>query len=226
MARPSRQSRAARGLRHRLPDPVRLHRHLHLREFRPGPPALRRRHDDAGRGLLRVPALDRHDAARRPGRRPLRHAADPVGLVRRRGGRTAAAAEPELRGPTGRARAARRRNLLCAGDSHRLRRPRRHDRSRLGERALPRQLLPRWPRRQRRAGPGLRPDRLAGLASPASASRLRSAPCSPRGSPCTPPRSQRPRSPHRAETQSHPRRTSCPTASPRPVRPRFWPLLC
>ena len=39
-------------------------------------------------------------------------------------------------------------------------------------------------------------------------------------------RSQRPRSPHRAETQSHPRRTSCPTASPKPVRPRFWPLPC
>ena len=62
-------------------DPVRLHRHLHLRELRPGPPALRRRHDDAGRGLFRVPALDRHDAARRPGRRPLRHAANPVGVA-------------------------------------------------------------------------------------------------------------------------------------------------
>ena len=37
----SRESVLARELRHRLLHPVRLHRHLHLREFRPGARALR-----------------------------------------------------------------------------------------------------------------------------------------------------------------------------------------
>ena len=53
-ARPSRAWREhlrnpplARQLRHRLLHPLRLHRHLHLREFRAGAPALRARHDAA-----------------------------------------------------------------------------------------------------------------------------------------------------------------------------------
>ena len=83
LPRPPRQSGTARGLRHRLHHPVRLHRHLHLRELRAGRPALRHRHDDAGRGLFRLPAVGDHHAARRQGRCPLRHASDAVGLLRR-----------------------------------------------------------------------------------------------------------------------------------------------
>ena len=58
--------------------------------------------------------------------------------------------------------AGRRRHVLRAGDRNRLCRPRRHIRPRLGERHLSRLLFLRRSRRQRRAGPGLRPSRLAG----------------------------------------------------------------
>ena len=60
------QPAAARGLRHRLLHPVRLHRHVHLREFRAGAPAAVARPDGARLRLFRVPAFDRHDAAGRP----------------------------------------------------------------------------------------------------------------------------------------------------------------
>ncbi len=59
------QSAAARRLRHWFLHPVRLHRHLHLRQFRPGAPATVARHDAARICLFRVPALDRHHAAGR-----------------------------------------------------------------------------------------------------------------------------------------------------------------
>ena len=66
-------------LRHRLLHPVRVHRHIHLRELRPGARPVRVGADDARPRLFRVSALDRHDAAGRAGRGPLRHAAHDVG---------------------------------------------------------------------------------------------------------------------------------------------------
>ena len=62
-------TRTARRVRHRLLHPVRVHRHVHLRELRAGAPAAVARPDGARLRLFRVPALDRHDAARRPRRR-------------------------------------------------------------------------------------------------------------------------------------------------------------
>ena len=57
------RNRAAAGqFRHRLLHPLRLHRHIHLREFRACPGALRNQPDGAGFRLFRVPAVDRHDA--------------------------------------------------------------------------------------------------------------------------------------------------------------------
>ena len=53
---------------HRLPHPVRVHRHVHLRQFRPGPAAAVARADGPGPGLFGVPAGRRDDAAGRPGR--------------------------------------------------------------------------------------------------------------------------------------------------------------
>ena len=67
VARAPAQSAAARRFRHRLLHPVRLHRHLHLREFRPGASAAVARPDGARLRLFRVPALGRDDAAGGPG---------------------------------------------------------------------------------------------------------------------------------------------------------------
>ena len=67
------QSAAARGLRYRLLHPVRLHRHLHLRQFRAGAPAVHDRPDGARLRLFRVPALGDHDAVGGTRRRPARH---------------------------------------------------------------------------------------------------------------------------------------------------------
>ena len=52
-----------------------FHRHLHLRELRPGAAALQRRRHDAWHHLFRVPARHRHDPACGPRRETLRHAA-------------------------------------------------------------------------------------------------------------------------------------------------------
>ena len=54
--RPLAQRGAAHQLRDRLPDPVRVHRHLHLRELRAGARADRAVADGARPGVLRVPA--------------------------------------------------------------------------------------------------------------------------------------------------------------------------
>ena len=51
------QSATARRLRHRLLHPVRLHRHVHLREFRPGASAAVARADGARLRLFRVRCL-------------------------------------------------------------------------------------------------------------------------------------------------------------------------
>ena len=54
--------------RDRLPDPVRLHRHVHLCEFPADRAAAQPVADGARAGLFRLPAVDDHDAAGRPGR--------------------------------------------------------------------------------------------------------------------------------------------------------------
>ena len=80
----------ARELRHRLLHPVRVHRHLHLRELRPGAATLQRRRHDARHHLFRVPARHRHHPACRPRRETLRHAGDLLGLACRGRARPAA----------------------------------------------------------------------------------------------------------------------------------------
>ena len=67
--------RPARELRHRLLHPVRLYRHVHLRQFRPGATTARRRRHDARLRLFRVPSRHGDHAAggarrRRFGTRP------------------------------------------------------------------------------------------------------------------------------------------------------------
>ena len=86
----------ARELRHRLLHPVRLHRHLHLREFRAGAAAARRRRHDARFRLFRVPAGDGHDAAGRARGAALRHQADVLGGAAGGGARPAALDPAEL----------------------------------------------------------------------------------------------------------------------------------
>ena len=78
------QPGAARGLRHRLLHPVRLHRHLHLRQFRAGARAAVARADGSRLRLFRVRAIRRHDAVRRQGGGALRHAAGDLGRARGR----------------------------------------------------------------------------------------------------------------------------------------------
>ena len=55
------QSAAARGFRHRLLHPVRVHRHVHVCELRAGARAAVARPHGAWFRLLRLPAIDRHD---------------------------------------------------------------------------------------------------------------------------------------------------------------------
>ncbi len=89
----SEESLVARELRHRLLHPVRVHRHLHLREFRPGAAAPRGRRHDPRLRLFRVPAGDGHHPPGWTRGEPLRHAADVLGGAA--GGRTRpAAADP------------------------------------------------------------------------------------------------------------------------------------
>ena len=70
LGRASAQRAAAPGVRDRLFDPVRLHRHLHLRQLRADPRAAFGEPDGAGLRLLRLPAIDLHHPACRPGRAP------------------------------------------------------------------------------------------------------------------------------------------------------------
>ena len=69
----------ARELRHRLLHPVRLHRHLHLRQFRAGAAAARCRRHDARLRLFRLRPRDGDHAAGRPRREALRHQAHLLG---------------------------------------------------------------------------------------------------------------------------------------------------
>ena len=145
------QSATARGLRHRLLHPVRLHRHLYLRQFRPGAPAPVARPDAARLRLFRVPALGRDDAVGRPARSSLRNAADIVGLAGAGRGRLAAASAAQSRRGLAGHGADRGRDILCPGDRDRLREPSRNRGPRLGQRHLSRLLLRRRPGRHRRS---------------------------------------------------------------------------
>ena len=159
-----RQPGAARGLRHRLPDPVRLHRHLHLRELRAGPTALLGRHDDAGGRSIscscrrwsprRWPAASWRASA--PGRRSGPRSGSPLaGLPLLLSASLAAVL-------AGLALVAVGTFFAQATATGFVGRAATTDRG-VGERPLPRQLLSRRPRRQRRAGTALRPPRLDGL---------------------------------------------------------------
>ena len=86
-----RQSAAARGVRHRILHPIRVHRHVHLRQLRPGAPTAVARPHGARLRLLRVPAVGGDDAMGGARRSSLRGAADAMGLARARGRWLAAA---------------------------------------------------------------------------------------------------------------------------------------
>ena len=123
LARALAQPAAARGLRHRLLHPLRLHRHVHLRELRAGArAALARPHGDR-LCLLRVPSVHHDDADGGPRRRALRDPTGDVGVAR---ARRRGAPSPSRLQPHARARrpgADRGRHLLRAGDRDRIRRP-------------------------------------------------------------------------------------------------------
>src|SRR5260370_700660 len=84
------QARAARRLRYRILHPVRLHRDVHLRQFRAGARPAVAWHDGSRIRLFRLPTLDRHDASRRPGSRAIWHEARALGRARGSDGRLAA----------------------------------------------------------------------------------------------------------------------------------------
>ena len=119
LARPA----AAGELRDRLLHPVRLHRHLHLRQFRARARADRPRSDGARLRLLRLPAVDRDDAAGRTRGRSASGRARRCGRVSapRPPGCRCSSAEPA--GGARRPRARRNRHLLRPGDRDRLRQP-------------------------------------------------------------------------------------------------------
>ena len=160
--------------------PVRLHRHLHLREFRPGRRPHRGQPDAAGLRLSRLPALDPDDAAGRPGGAAPGHAADLLGRPGGRRRRPAAAAAAQPHGGAGRPGAGRRRHLLRPGGGDRLHRPRRDHRPRLGQRHLSRLLLLR---RHRRHAPSSASSSTGWDGRPASAASP-SPSLWPRCSPC------------------------------------------
>ena len=154
------QPGAALGLRHRLLHPVCLYRHLHLRQFRAGARAAVARADGSRLCLFRVRALRRHDAVRRQGGGALRHAAGDLGRARgRRFGPAADAVFASARS-SDRHGAGRRRHVLRTGLRHRLCRAGRQRQPRHCQRNLSCLLFSRWPRRQRRAGPVVRPLRM------------------------------------------------------------------
>ena len=109
------QSGAARGLCDRLLHPVRLHRHLHLRQFRAGAAAIVAGADGSGLRLFRVRALRRHDAVRRQGGGALRHPAGDLGRAGGRRCRPAADAVLASAAVLDRHGAGRRRHVLRAG---------------------------------------------------------------------------------------------------------------
>src|SRR5712664_2901104 len=83
-AMPTAQSLAARRLCHRLLHPVRLHRHLYLREFRPGACAIVAWTDGSRLRLFRLRTFRRHDTVCRQGCGTIRHAAGDMGRARGR----------------------------------------------------------------------------------------------------------------------------------------------
>src|SRR5262249_48443077 len=91
VARAPCQSAAARGVRHRFLHPVRVHRHVHLRQLRTGASTAVARPHGARLRLFRVPAIGGDDAMGGARRSSLRDAADAVGLALARGRRLAAA---------------------------------------------------------------------------------------------------------------------------------------
>ncbi len=95
--RASGQRAALCQFRHRFPDPVHLHRHLHLCELRAGAPAAGSEPHAARLRLFRVPACDHHDAARRQCRAAASAPGRPSGAPVRGGGRPAAAADAQPR---------------------------------------------------------------------------------------------------------------------------------
>ena len=123
-------TRRCARLRHRLSDPVRLHRHLHLRQLRADPRAAPGGPDGARLRLLRLPAVDLTTPL--AGRVVARFGTRPTfwGALGRRRRRAAAAADPEPAGRPRRPDPGRRRHVLRPGRRHRLHRPRRHQRPR------------------------------------------------------------------------------------------------
>ena len=101
LARPRRaspQPSASGRFRDRILHPLRLHRRLHLREFRSRPAADRHRHDGGRVRLFRLSAVHADDAGGRSLRRSLRGPDDRLGRFDRRPDRPANADCAEPRG--------------------------------------------------------------------------------------------------------------------------------
>ena len=91
-------SASACGFRHRILHPVRVHRDLHLRQFRACEPAARRCPRWRSASPISFRAVDRDDTAGGPAVARYRYRADDLDVLRRRGRRTAAADRAEPRG--------------------------------------------------------------------------------------------------------------------------------
>lgn len=167
---------AACRLRHRLLHPVRIHRHLHIRQFRSGSTTAVAEHDGPRLRLLRLPAVGGHHVAGWQSGVAPRNASDDLGLARHRRGRLAADVGPAPgRGPR-RDGSGRKRHLFRASGD-RIRRTGCGCKPRHRQRHLSRLLFLRWARRHRRPRPAVRRVWLACLRWPGWAWRSLSRPC-------------------------------------------------
>ena len=116
------QPRASCGLRDWLLYPLRLHRRLHIREFRPRSAADRHRHDGRRLRLFRLSALHVDHPDRGPFRQPLRRPDDHLGRLDRRPDRLAIADRAEPRCGCGRFDVGGSWDFLCTGGRDELRR--------------------------------------------------------------------------------------------------------
>jgi MFS family permease len=123
--------------------PVRLHRHVHLRQLRPRAPTLVARPDGARIRLFRVPAVSRDDALGRPHGSAVGYPTYFVGFAGHGRRRHAAAFGAQSRRGLAGHGAHRSWDVFRPGDGHRLREPSRNRGPWLGQRYLSRLLLRR-----------------------------------------------------------------------------------
>jgi hypothetical protein len=123
------QSATARRFRHRILHPVCVHRHVHLRQLRPGATAAVDRPNAARICLFRVPAFGRHDAASRPRRSSLGYSTDSLEFFGIGWSWIATTLAAHSSRRLARHGVGRRWHVFRPGHCDRLRQPRRHRRS-------------------------------------------------------------------------------------------------